>query len=249
MVISLSLLKKKVSFDPKKLPVHIGIILDGNGRWAKKRGLPRTVGHAAGAENFRTIATFCREIGIKYLTVFAFSTENWKRPKDEVDAIWELLRKYLAESIEKMERDRVKIRIMGAPDMIPEDIRELMDRTKELSERFDGITLCICLNYGGRDEIVHAVREMVVRNRDIKPEMITTELIEKHLYSAGIPDPDLIIRPSGEMRMSNFLIWQSAYSEFYSTKTLWPDFDTEELVKAISEYQKRERRFGGIDQF
>jgi undecaprenyl diphosphate synthase len=210
--------------------------------------LPRTAGHSAGAENFRTIANYCRDIGIKYLTVYAFSTENWKRSEEEIYAIWELLRKYLKESIQKMVRDRVKISIMGDIGAIPEDIQELIDETDRLSETFEGIQLNICLNYGGRDEILKAAKEVAADclAGKIQPEEITDDYFEAKLYSAGVPDPDLIIRPSGELRISNFLLWQSAYSEFYFTKTLWPDFSTKELDSAIADYQKRDRRFGGV---
>lgn len=242
------LFRSKPEIDKSKLPVHIAIIMDGNGRWAKKRGLPRTAGHAAGAENFRKIATYCRDLGLKYLTVYAFSTENWKRPEQEISAIWDLLRKYLRESIEKMERDRVKIHMMGNVEAMPDDIRQLVDTTRRLSEKIDGIQLNICLNYGGRDELVRAARSLAAECAAglITPDSITEDVLSDRLFSAGIPDPDLIIRPSGEMRISNFLLWQSAYSEFYFTKTLWPDFSIRELNAAIADFQKRDRRFGGI---
>ena len=209
------------------LPVHIGIILDGNSDGQAKR-FASNCRAPAGAENFRTIANYCRDIGIKYLTVYAFSTENWKRSEEEIYAIWELLRKYLKESIQKMVRDRVKISIMGDIGAIPEDIQELIDETDRLSETFEGIQLNICLNYGGRDEILKAAKEVAADclAGKIQPEEITDDYFEAKLYSAGVPDPDLIIRPSGELRISNFLLWQSAYSEFYFTKTLWPDFST-----------------------
>ncbi len=242
------LFRNRETFDPERIPQHVAIILDGNGRWAKRRGLPRTAGHAAGAENFRTIATFCMDIGIKYLTVYAFSTENWKRPENEVSALWELLRKYLEESILKMEKDRVKIHIMGDAGRMPKDIIGLIDKTREISGRFDGIQLNICLNYGGRNEILRAVKLIASEcmSGNLAPEELTEDDISSRLYSAGIPDPDLIIRSGGEMRISNFLLWQSAYSEFYVTDTLWPDFDKKEMIKAISSYQKRDRRFGGV---
>ena len=230
------------------LPRHIAIIMDGNGRWAKRRGLPRTAGHAAGAETFRTIATYCKEIGLDYLTVYAFSTENWKRPAEEVSAIMKLLKKYLLEAIDQMERDRVKMAFFGDLTPLTPELRELCEQTKEISRHYEGCQVNICLNYGGRDEITRAVRSLaeqcVREGRD--PASITEQDISDRLYSAGVPDPDLIIRPSGEIRTSNFLLWQSAYSEYYFTDVLWPDFSKEELHKAIASYQKRSRRFGGV---
>jgi len=222
--------------------------MDGNGRWASRRGLPRSAGHAAGAETFRSIATYCRDIGIQYLTVYAFSTENWKRPEQEITAIWDLLRKYLLESIQKMAKERVKIHIMGDVGAMPDDIRQLIYETERLSRTYSGIQLNICLNYGGRYEIVRAARNLAAdcAAGKLQPADIDQALFESFLYSAGVPDPDLIIRPSGEHRISNFLLWQCAYSEFYFTKTLWPDFSINELNTAIAEYQRRERRFGGI---
>ncbi len=227
---------------PEKLPRHIAVILDGNGRWAAKRGLPRAAGHLAGSENFRRISTFCKEIGIEYLTVYAFSTENWNRPRDEVDAIMNLFRRYLSESIEKMEKNRVRIRIMGDLSPVPEDIRELIDRTQELSKKYDGVSLQICINYGSRDEITRAVRRLAGR----APEDITEELISESLDSSGIPDPDLCIRPSGEMRLSNFMLWQLAYSELFFCDKYWPDFKEKDLVKILWEFSGRDRRFGGL---
>lgn len=244
----LLLFRKKDNIDRSRLPVHIAIIMDGNGRWARRRGLPRSAGHAAGAETFRNIATYCRDIGIRYLTVYAFSTENWKRPEQEIAAIWDLLRKYLMESIQKMTKERVRIHIMGDADAMPDDIRQLIFETRRLSESFEGIQLNICLNYGGRSEIIRAARKLAAgcAAGELEPDDIDQQLFESHLYSAGVPDPDLIIRPSGEHRISNFLLWQCAYSEFYFTKTLWPDFSIRELNAAIAEYQRRDRRFGGI---
>lgn len=230
------------------LPRHVAIIMDGNGRWAKQRGLPRTAGHAAGAETFRTIATYAKEIGLEYLTVYAFSTENWKRPASEVEAIMGLLKKYLLEAIDQMERDRVKMAFFGDLTPLTPELQALCQRTREISTHYEGCQVNICLNYGGRDEITRAVRalaaECVREGRD--PDSITEEDISNRLYSAGVPDPDLIIRPSGEIRTSNFLLWQSAYSEYYFTDVLWPDFTKEELLKAISAYQKHSRRFGGV---
>jgi undecaprenyl diphosphate synthase len=222
--------------------------MDGNGRWAKRRGLPRTAGHRAGAENFRTIATYCKEIGIQYLTVYAFSTENWKRPADEVEAIMGLLKKYLLEAIGKMERDQVKMKFFGDLSVLDEELRRLCRRTEEISKGYDGCQVNICLNYGGRDEIVRAARafaqDCVAGKAD--PDRLTESGFADYLYSAGVPDPDLVIRPSGELRLSNFLPWQSAYAEFYFTEALWPDFGKKELLQAIAAFQHRSRRYGGV---
>ena len=236
----------QVDFD--HLPRHIAIIMDGNGRWAKRRGLPRTAGHAAGAETFRRVATYCKEIGLDYLTVYAFSTENWKRPAEEVSAIMGLLKKYLLEAIGKMERDRVKMEFFGDLSPLTPELRELIQRTREISRHYEGCQVNICLNYGGRDEILRAARRFAADCAEgkRKPEELTEGLFSNYLDSAGIPDPELIIRPSGEERLSNFLLWQCAYSEFYVTKTLWPDFDEAELLRAIADFQGRKRRYGGV---
>jgi undecaprenyl diphosphate synthase len=238
----------KPEVDFAHLPKHVAIIMDGNGRWAKKRGLPRTAGHAAGAETFRTIATYAKEIGLDYLTVYAFSTENWKRPAEEVASIMTLLKKYLLEAIEQMERDRVKMAFFGDLSPLNPELRELCQKTQEISTHYEGCQVNICLNYGGRDEITRAVRELalecVQQGRD--PASITEQDISQRLFSKGVPDPDLIIRPSGEIRTSNFLLWQSAYSEYYFTDVLWPDFSKEELLRAIGDYQHRSRRYGGV---
>ena len=236
----------QVDFD--HLPRHVAIIMDGNGRWARKRGLPRTAGHAAGAENFRTIATYCKDIGLEYLTVYAFSTENWKRPAEEVSAIMGLLKKYLLEAIGRMERDRVKMHFFGDLSPLDPELQALCRRTEEISTHYEGCQVNICLNYGGRDEVLRAAKafaEKCVRG-ERKPEDLTEEAFGSHLFSAGVPDPDLVIRPSGEIRISNFLLWQSAYAEFYFTDVLWPDFTKEELNKALAAYQGRSRRFGGV---
>ena len=238
----------EVQVDFQDLPRHIAIIMDGNGRWAKKRGLPRSAGHAAGAETFRTIATYCKEIGLEYLTVYAFSTENWKRPEDEVGAIMGLLKKYLLEAIGQMERDKVKMEFFGDLSPLSQELRDLCEQTRRISKRYDGCQVNICLNYGGRDEILRAARAYAldcVEGR-ADPNHLTQENFSGYLFSRGVPDPDLIIRPSGEQRLSNFLLWQCAYSEFYYTDALWPDFDEEELDKAIAAYQSRDRRFGGV---
>lgn len=246
----MALFKKQTAERPDlaRLPRHVAIIMDGNGRWAKKRGLPRTAGHAAGAENFRTIATYCKNLGLDYLTVYAFSTENWKRPQEEVSTIMGLLEKYLHEAIETMARDKIRMAFFGDLSPLSEKLRTLCRETEEISRGYEGFQANICLNYGGRDEIVHAARAFAldcVEGR-ADPNHLTEEAFGGYLYSRGIPDPDLIIRPSGEVRTSNFLLWQSAYAEFYFTDVLWPDFTKEELDRALVSYQKRSRRFGGV---
>ena len=228
------------------LPRHIAIILDGNGRWAKKRGLPRTAGHAAGAETFRRIATYCKNIGIDYLTVYAFSTENWKRPREEIDAIMGLLGKYLREAVETMERDHIRLKILGDPEILPKNLRDLIDETADISTHYEGFQANVCLNYGGRDEIVRAALRFAEDYKPGKVSTLTEESFSAYMFSAGIPDPDLIIRPGGEMRLSNFLMWESAYSELIFTDVLWPDFTSGDIDAAIAEYQRRDRRFGGI---
>lgn len=229
------------------LPRHIAIILDGNGRWAKKRGLPRTAGHAAGAETFRRIATYCKNIGVDYLTVYAFSTENWRRPPEEVGTIMKLLDRYLREAIATMERDKIRMRVLGDVSALSPELQAEIARTNEISQRYQGFQANICLNYGGRDEIIHAARRYA---EDYAEGRVNGELTEEgfgsYLYSAGIPDPDLMIRPGGEVRISNFLLWQCAYSEFYFTDVLWPDFTSAELDKAIAEFRRRDRRYGGV---
>ena len=227
--------------DMSRLPRHIAIIMDGNGRWAKKRGLPRTAGHKIGAETFRDIAAYCRELGVEYLTVYAFSTENWKRPKDEVDTIMRLLEQYLQEAIDTMEKDQIRLRILGDATALSPKLQRMIDEASTVSSRNTGFHANICLNYGGRAEILQAAR-LCAENG----EAWTEENFEKHLWSCGIPDPELIIRPSGELRLSNFLLWQCAYSEFYFCDTLWPDFTRAELDRAIVDYQGRDRRFGGV---
>ncbi len=234
--------------DMARLPRHLAIIMDGNGRWAKKRGLPRTAGHRAGAETFRKIATLCSDMKIEYLTVYAFSTENWKRPEEEVSAIMKLLNTYLKEAIRDMEKDNVQLHFFGDLSPLSEDLRQLCQETAEISKRCTGLNVNICLNYGGRDEIVRGARafaEACVRG-ERKPEELTEAAFDQFLYSAGVPDVDLVIRPSGEIRISNFLLWQSAYAEYYFTDVLWPDFNKKELLAAIADYQKRSRRFGGV---
>ena len=245
----MALLKKEAKAGgPQKteLPRHIAIIMDGNGRWAKKRGMPRTAGHAAGAETFRRVATYCKDIGVQYLTVYAFSTENWKRPKEEVDAIMGLLEQYLGEAIEKMERDGIRLRFFGDTSVLPPKLRGLIHETDEITEHIAGFQANVCVNYGGRDEIVRAAKNWAERVKNGETAELTEERFGDLLYSSGIPDPDLLIRPGGELRISNFLLWQCAYAEFYFTDTLWPDFDGREIDRAIAAYQDRERRYGGL---
>ena len=239
--------EKKTNQPGDTVPRHIAIILDGNGRWARRRGLPRTAGHAAGSENFRKIATYCKDIGVEYLTVYAFSTENWKRPEDEVKTIMRLLRRYLNEAIDTMERDGMKMRIFGDLSGLSPELQELAHRTDEIADHIDGFQANVCLNYGGRDEIVHAAKrwaeDLAAGRADVE---LTEEVFSRYLYSANVPDPDLLIRPGGEQRLSNFLLWQCAYAEFYFTDVLWPDFTREELDKAIAVFQSRDRRYGAV---
>ncbi len=242
----MGLFSKKVSHkagqvDKSRLPRHIAIIMDGNGRWAKKRGLPRTAGHKVGAETFRKIALYCKALGVEYLTIYAFSTENWKRPADEVSTLMSLLKKYMQEAIDTMERDQMKLRFFGDLSALSPELQALAHKANEVADRVEGFQANLCINYGGRDEILHAARECAAAG-----EEMTEENLERHLYSAGIPDPELIIRPGGELRLSNFLLWQCAYSEFYFCDTLWPDFGEGNLDEAIVAFQQRDRRFGGV---
>jgi undecaprenyl diphosphate synthase len=228
-------------------PRHIAIIMDGNGRWAKLRGMPRTAGHAAGAEAFRRIANYCRTLGVEYLTVYAFSTENWKRSQEEVAGIMKLLGSYLREALQDMEKNRVCFRFFGDLSRLSPDLQKLCMDAQQQSKDYD-VQVNFCLNYGGRDEIVRAARAFAQDVLDGKqtPDDLTEELLGQYLYSADVPDPELIIRPSGEMRTSNFLLWQSAYSEYVFMNVLWPDFKESDLDQAIEEYHRRNRRFGGV---
>lgn len=230
------------------LPVHIGIIMDGNGRWAKKRGLPRKAGHSAGAKTFRKITRYCSDIGIKYLTVYAFSTENWKRPEDEVNSLMKLFKSYLEEALEDFKDDSIVVKFIGDKFQFSDDLRNLMIENEESSKDRDGMVLNIAMNYGSRDEIVRAVKNISadVKSGKITESNITEELFSDYLYTAGQPDPDLIIRPSGEYRISNFMLWQSAYTEFVIMNKLWPDFEKSDLDEAINMYSKRNRRYGGV---
>ena len=238
---------KAEEIDPSNLPRHIAIIMDGNGRWAKKRGLPRTAGHAAGAETFRRVATYCKNIGVEYLTVYAFSTENWKRPPEEVAAIMGLLEKYLGEAIEKMERDGIRLKFFGDTSVLSDKLRGLIRETDDITAHLGKTFQAnVCVNYGGRDEIVRAARAWAERVKSGGDETLDEDRFASLLDSAGIPDPELLIRPGGEKRISNFLMWQSAYSELVFTDTLWPDFGEKDINAAIAEYARRSRRFGGL---
>ena len=225
------------------LPTHIAIIMDGNGRWAKKRSLPRSAGHAAGSKNFKDIARYCNKIGLKYLTVYAFSTENWKRPKEEVDNIMNILRDYLKDA-KNFKDENIKVKFIGDLEPLAEDIKVLIADAEKESENATGLHLNIALNYGGRDEIVHAVKSII--KAGTAAEDITEELISDNLYTAHQPDPDFIIRPSGEYRLSNYLIWQAAYAEYWFSDVLWPDFSPKHLESAIDAFNQRDRRFGGV---
>ena len=235
------LFKKKKEL-PIILPTHIGIIMDGNGRWAKKRGLPRTAGHSSGAKTFQKIARYCNKIGIKYLTVYAFSTENWKRPKDEVDAIMKLLHDYLVDSV-NFQDENIKVKFLGDLTMLDDELNRLIEKAEDDSKDATGLHLNIALNYGGRDEIIRTVRKMAERGDNLSE--LTESVLSENLYTAGIPDTDLIIRPSGEYRLSNFLIWQSAYAEYWFTDRLWPDFSEKDIDEAIFAFSQRDRRYGG----
>ncbi|WP_297434463.1 isoprenyl transferase [uncultured Cetobacterium sp.] len=224
-----------------RVPNHIAIIMDGNGRWAKEKGMPRTYGHKAGADTLRKILTSCGELGIKYLTVYAFSTENWKRAKEEVDTLMFLFKTYLKNEKKLLMKNNVKFLVSGRKEGVSKDLLAEIDKLEEATKGNTGITLNIAFNYGGRAELVDAIKEIVKNNE----KEITEETVEKYLYNQ-LPDPELLIRTSGEMRISNFLLWQIAYSEIYVTDTYWPDFNKDELIKAIESYQKRDRRFGGV---
>ena len=228
-------------------PRHIAIIMDGNGRWAKKRGLPRTAGHAAGGEAFRRIANYCRTLGVEYLTVYAFSTENWKRSEEEVSGIMRLLGKYLTEALADMEKNRVRFKFFGDLSRLSPELQKLCLDAENRSQDYD-VQVNFCLNYGGRDEIVKAAAAFAkdVQSGTYAPEDLTEALLSQYLYSKDVPDPELIIRPSGEQRTSNFLLWQSAYSEYVFMDVLWPDFGPDDLDKAIDELNRRNRRFGGV---
>ena len=240
--------KKQQGPAPRKVPVNLGIIMDGNGRWAKKRGLPRQAGHVTGAQVFRRITKYCEKCGVRYLTVYAFSTENWRRPQDEVDAIMNLLRQYLKESLADFQQENIVVRFIGNRAELAPDILELIEEAETSTAHKTGMTLNIALNYGGQQEIAAAARKLAqqVAAGEITPDAIDEKMLEQALYTEDQPPVDLILRPSGEYRLSNFLIWQSAYAEFVFMDVLWPDFKDSDLDRAFEEYARRDRRFGGV---
>ena len=232
----------------RKIPQHIAIILDGNGRWAKAKGMPRNYGHTAGAKNVETVCQAAHDLGVKYVTMYAFSTENWNRPEGEVEALMKLLESYLKNCIKTADKNNMRVRVIGDTTRLSERFQERIRELEAASAKNDGLNLQIAINYGSRDEMTRAMRRM---SEDVaagkrKPEEITESVFEEYLDTAGIPDPDLLIRTSGELSLSNFLLWQLAYSEFYFTDVPWPDFPKEELERAIEAYNKRDRRFGGL---
>ena len=226
------------------IPMHVAIIMDGNGRWAMERGLPRLAGHRAGTENLRRIIEACVEFGIKYLTIYAFSTENWGRPEDEVKGLLRILEDMIDRELLELHKEGVKLRHIGRLDRIRPKIKQKVLDAIELTKENDSLVLNVAFNYGGRDEIVHAIQQMIADG--VEPDKVTDEAVSKYLYTAGVPDPDLVIRTSGELRISNFLIWQAAYAEWYFTPVYWPDFNREELLAALTEFNQRERRYGRV---
>ncbi len=232
---------------PDKLPQHVGFIMDGNGRWAKKRGLPRSFGHREGAKNFKKIVRYCKDIGLKNISFYAFSTENWQRPKDEVDTIMDLFRDYIVD-VRNHLSENTRMIFLGDKSVFDDDLREKMIKLEEDTAHYTEMNLMMAVNYGGRDEIAHAARILAQKAKDgeIDPKDITEASVAENLYTSGLPDVDLVIRPSGELRLSNYLIWQCAYAEYYFTDILWPDFTPRELDKALIDFDRRSRRFGGV---
>lgn len=241
-------MKKEINGKMYEVPNHVAIILDGNGRWAKKRFLPRNMGHLEGAKTVEQICEDAWDLGIKYLTVYAFSTENWKRPEKEVNALMKLLRKYLIDCIERTSKNNMRVRVIGEKSRLDEDIRKAIEELEEVSSKNTGLNFTIALNYGSRDEMIRAMKKMSQDYKEDKFALddMNEELFESYLDTKDLPDPDLMIRTSGEQRLSNWLLWQLAYAEFYFTDVLWPDFDKEELTNAIIYYNTRERRYGGV---
>ncbi len=240
--------KEKIQLDMERIPAHIAIIMDGNGRWAKQRKLPRTMGHRAGMKNIKMMVEESSNLGVKYLTLYAFSTENWKRTKEEVGALMDLVVEFINKEFEELHRNNVKLNSIGDISKLPEKSKAAVEDAMYKTRNNTGLTLNIALNYGGRDEIVKGVKEIAkeVLERKLQIDNIDDKIISDHLYTSGMPDPDIIIRPSGELRLSNYLLWQSAYSEFWFSNINWPDFTKEDLRRAISDFQKRDRRFGGV---
>jgi undecaprenyl diphosphate synthase len=237
---------KKSAASRPQVPTHVAIIMDGNGRWALARGLPRMVGHRAGTENLRRIITACVEFGVKYLTIYAFSTENWGRPREEVEGLMNILEDVIDRELAELNKEGVQLRHIGRLERLDPKLQEKVMDAIELTKHNDRLVLNVAFNYGGRDEIVFAIQKMI--NDGVKPEEVTSNLVSHYLFTAGVPDPDLIIRTSGELRVSNFLIWQGAYSEWYVTSVYWPDFNKDEFRKALDTFAKRDRRFGGLSQ-
>jgi undecaprenyl diphosphate synthase len=237
-----------LELDADRLPQHIAVIMDGNGRWAQRRHLPRVAGHRAGVQSARTVIETCARLGIPALTLYAFSMENWRRPKAEIDFLMRLLREYLRKELPTINRNNIRMLVIGRSDQLPQEVRADIDRAMELTAGNTGMKLAVALNYGGRAELVDAFNRILdrVRNNGLANARVDEELISQHLYTAGLPDPDLLIRTSGEMRVSNFLLWQIAYAEIYVTETLWPDFSRAQLYEALLDFQRRERRYGGL---
>lgn len=240
--------KKEITLDMKKIPEHVAIIMDGNGRWAKERMLPRTMGHRAGMKNIKLVVEESSNLGIKYLTLYAFSTENWKRPMEEVNALMDLVVEFIDKEFEELNANKVKLNTIGDVSKLPEKSKRAILNAIEKTKNNTGLTLNIALNYGGRDELIKATKEIskLVSQGKLKVEEINGEIISDHLYTKGMPDPDIIIRPSGELRISNYLLWQSAYSEFWFSNINWPDFTKADLRRAIFDFQHRDRRYGGV---
>ncbi len=237
------------SIDPKRLPAHIAIIMDGNGRWARRRSMPRVAGHSAGVEPVRSTVETCARLGIGVLTLYAFSVENWKRPRAEVETLWRLLRYYLRREVPEMMKNNIRFSALGRLEVLSDQVRSELEDARRATSRNTGLRVNLAINYGGRTELVDAMNAIVEDARmagTLSSLQVTEPMIQSRLYTAGLPDPDLLIRTSGEMRISNFLLWQIAYAELYVTETLWPDFDRTDLLKAVLDYQGRDRRFGGL---
>lgn len=241
-------LNDNIELDYNNIPEHVAIIMDGNGRWAKQRNMPRTMGHKAGVETIRRIVKEADRLGIKYITLYAFSTENWKRPKDEVNALMKLLVQYLKSEVTELHKNGVVLKVLGDIEALQEECKKEIEESIELTKNNTGLVLNVAFNYGGRDEIIRAVKNIVIdlQSEKINKENINQDLFSEYLYTKDSPDPDLIIRPSGEQRISNFLLWQCAYSEFWYSNVNWPDFSEKDLQQAVYDYQNRDRRYGGV---